>query len=252
MTRPGGPVARRALVTGGSRGLGMEIGLGLARAGYSVALNGRTGSVLERTRSEMLQEALDVISISGDASVDAQRIVSEAAGRLGGLDVVIHAAGVRDRRITSDLDTQAFSDLLGVNLTSGYAIARQALPLLRQSSAGRLIFVTSIAASIARPGDPAYAAAKGGLAALARSLAVEFAAQNLTVNAIAPGLFLTEANRSLADDPAIATFLNARVPVRRWGRPEEIVPAALFLASPDASYVNGTTITVDGGLSAKM
>ena len=118
--------------------------------------------------------------------------------------------------------------------------------------AGRLIFVTSIAARIARKPDPAYTAAKGGLEALTRSLAVEFGADNLTVNAIAPGWFVTEPNKALSEDAGVQAFVDVRIPLKRWGRPEELAPAALFLASPAASFVNGITLTVDGGMSAQM
>ena len=118
--------------------------------------------------------------------------------------------------------------------------------------AGRLIFVTSIAASIARAPDPAYTASKGGLDALTRSLAVEFGADNLTVNAIAPGWFATEPNRYLSEDKTVQAFVDVRIPLKRWGRPEELAPAALFLAAPASSFVNGVTLTVDGGMSAQM
>ena len=104
----------------------------------------------------------------------------------------------------------------------------------------------------ARKPDPAYTASKGGLEALARSLAIEFGADNLTVNAIAPGWFVTEPNRALAEDPEVQAFVDTRIPLKRWGRPEELAPAALFLASPAASFVNGITLTVDGGMSAQM
>lgn len=150
------------------------------------------------------------------------------------------------------MSNEAFGRLLESNLSCAYDLAREALPHLGRSRAGRLIFVTSIAAQLARAGDPAYAAAKGGLSALSRALAVEFGTGNLTVNAIAPGLFATETNAALQRDPAVQAFVETRVPSGRWGRPDEIASAILFLASPASGYVNGTTLTVDGGLSAQM
>lgn len=114
------------------------------------------------------------------------------------------------------------------------------------------MFVTSIAGPIARAGDAAYTAAKGGLAALVRALAVEYGPRGVTVNGIAPGYFRTEANAGMAEDADVAAFLAQRCPLKRWGAPEEIGGAALFLASDAASYVNGHVLTVDGGLTASF
>jgi gluconate 5-dehydrogenase len=179
-------------------------------------------------------------------------VIARTVAALGGLDVLVHAAAIRDRRRTEALDTAAFAGVLEANLTAAYALARAALPHLKRSPAGRLILLTSIAGTHARAGDPAYAAAKGGLDALTRALAVEHGCDTLTVNAIAPGWFATETNAALANDPALTPFVKMRIPLGRWGRPEEIVPAALFLAAPGASFVNGVTLPVDGGMTVQM
>lgn len=243
---------RRILVTGATRGLGLEIARAFAREGAAVALNGRDRDLLATHAAQLCDEGLAASSLPGDLSADAEGIVRQAAEMLGGLDAVVHAASLRDRRPTEALDGAAFAALLDVNLTAAYRLARAALPLLRQSTAGRLILVTSIAARIARAPDAAYTASKGGLEALTRSLAVEFGSDNLTVNAIAPGWFVTDPNRAMAEDARVQAFVDVRIPLRRWGRPEELAPAALFLASPAASFVNGITLTVDGGMSAQM
>ncbi|MCD2180611.1 SDR family NAD(P)-dependent oxidoreductase [Rhizobium sp. GN54] len=243
---------RRILVTGATRGLGLEIARAFAREGATVALNGRDRDLLESHAAQLRDEGLAASALPGDLSADAEGIVRQAAETLGGLDAVVHAASLRDRRPTEALDGAAFAALLDVNLTAAYRLARAALPLLRQSAAGRLIFVTSIAARIARAPDAAYTASKGGLEALTRSLAVEFGSDNLTVNAIAPGWFVTDPNRAMAEDARVQAYVDVRIPLRRWGRPEELAPAALFLASPAASFVNGITLTVDGGMSAQM
>ncbi len=242
----------RVLVTGASRGLGLEIALAFAKAGYRVALNGRDAAALTTAWARIAEVAGGAEAVVGDLTADVPAIVAETVVQLGGLDVLVHAAAIRDRRTTDALTTADFAAVLDANLVCCYGLARAALPHLRRSYAGRLIFVTSIAAWLARAGDPAYAAAKGGLSALTRSLAVEHGADNLTVNAIAPGMFLTEVNRPFAELPTTDAYLAMRVPLKRWGRPAEIAPAALFLASAGASYVNGATITVDGGLSAQM
>lgn len=243
---------KTALITGGGRGLGLEMAKALAEAGAWTVINGRDRQSLEEVRERLAGEGILVGIAAGDVTREIGGILTQATERTGQLDILIHAVGERDRRGTREMEPHEFAALLNTDLTAAYAVARAALPHLQRSAAGRLIFVTSIAAFAARAGDPAYTAAKGGLSALTRSLAVELGSDNLTVNGIAPGWFATETNAHLAADPALQAFVDVRIPLKRWGRPEEIAPAAVFLASSEASFVNGITLTVDGGMTVQM
>jgi gluconate 5-dehydrogenase len=241
-----------ALVTGSARGLGFEIARALGTAGATVALNGRNRDSVDQARDQLHEEGLKVETFVGDVSCEADELVRDVVSRFGRMDILVNGVGQRDRRGTQQISGDDFGRLVDANLVAAYGLARCALAPLQASGAGRLIFVTSIAGPIARAGDPAYTAAKGGVAALMRSLAVEFGKSGMTVNAIAPGWFATESNREYVGRDDIEAFIRTRVPLSRWGSPHEIGSAAVFLASSGASYINGLTLTIDGGLSVSF
>ncbi|MEI2386341.1 SDR family oxidoreductase [Breoghania sp. JC706] len=243
---------RRTLITGGSSGLGAAMAEAFVRLGAEVVINGSGTERLEAAAAALAEAGAPVATVRGDLAVEAEAVVDQAAEKLGGLDIVIHSAAIRNRAGTASIDADAFRHILDVNLTASYTLACAALAHLAKSDAGRLIFVTSLAATQARPGDPAYTASKGGVSALTRSLAVEFGSDTLTVNAISPGMFATDYNKPMVGDPRVTAFVNLRNPLKRWGRPEELTSAAMFLALPASGYVNGVVLPVDGGHSAQM
>lgn len=238
-----------ALVTGAARGLGWEIAKALAEAGASVWLNGRDSKALEARCRALTDHGLSAAPAPFDATdmTAAHTWISQCDTSP---DILVNNVGMRHRFGLADCPTEDFRRVIDANLVSAYNLARAViLRLKREERGGSIINITSIAGQRARPGDPAYTAGKGGLEALTRSLAVEFAGDGIRCNAIAPGYFATEANAEWVADPDVLRFVEARVPNKRWARPDEIGGAAVFLASDAASYINGHVLVVDAGMS---
>jgi gluconate 5-dehydrogenase len=238
---------RTALITGSGRGLGWAIARGLAEAGARVLLHGRDHGRLA-PRLDQLRRAGHTADSLAFAMEDRAAMKSEVA-RAGAIDVLIHNVGERDRRSFLDIEPKAFARLIDIDLTAAHDLVRELIPGMIERRWGRLIMVTSIAGDLAVPNASSYVTAKGGLAAFARSLAVEFGAKGITSNALSPGFFATETNSQMIASPNGEKH-RERCPAKRWADPSEIAGAALFLASPAGSYVNGHTLIVDGGVSA--
>jgi gluconate 5-dehydrogenase len=238
---------RTALITGSGRGLGWEIAQGLAQAGARVLLHGRSAERLGPRLAELRQagHAADAVTFE----MSDRSAMGKALAGAGPIDVLIHNVGERDRRPFADIDHEAFARLIDVDLAAAHALVKQVVPGMIAQGWGRLIFVTSIVGELAVADAVSYITAKGGLAALMRALAAEFGASGITSNAISPGYFATETNAPRIASP-LGEVHRLRCPARRWAEPWEIAGAAIFLASEAASYVNGHTLTVDGGVSA--
>jgi gluconate 5-dehydrogenase len=243
-----------ALVTGAGQGLGFEIAAALAEAGAHVVLNGRQAERLEAAATRIRRPGGEASPLAFDIADPpaVSAAFQQIAGGFGGLDILVNNVGIRHRHPLGEISIEDFRHVMDVNLTAAFQLAKEAVGLMAPRGHGRIIMVTSIAGPLGRPNDAAYIAAKGGLAAFARALAVEFGPQGITTNAIAPGYFSTETNAAMVEDPAVEEFVKRRIPLQRWGEPREIAGAAVFLASDAASYVNGVVLTVDGGLSASF
>lgn len=240
---------RTALVTGSVRGLGLEMARGLAGAGARVLLNGRDPATVEAAAARLRDDGLDVAAAPFDVTDTDAALQAVAAA--GVIDILVNNVGQRDRRGLTVLSPGDLARMLDIHLVSAYALSRAvAEGLTSRGLPGRIVNVSSVIGQLGRAGDVAYAAAKAGLDGLTRALAADLGPHGITVNSVAPGTFATEVNAHLAEDKGWAQWLRTRSALGRWGKPEEIGGAVVFLASDAASFVTGQTIAVDGGLTA--
>ena len=241
---------RRALVTGASRGIGRATAEALAAAGAAVAINyARSAEEAEALGAGLRARGAEVEVVQADVADAAQveAMFAHLKARWDGVDIVVNNAAVTRDGFVMLMAPEAWDDVLAVNLRGAFLCARQALRPMIKRRWGRIVNVISPGALLGQDGAANYAAAKGGLLSFTRSLAREVGRYGITVNAVCPGLVDT---RLIADmPPAVRERHQAQIPLGRFGEPAEIAQAIRFLASPAASYVSGTTLAVDGGLT---
>jgi len=236
-----------ALVTGASRGIGAAIACALAADGWPVAVNYRADEDAATSTVARIQDGDGrALALRADVNEpgEIERLFAAAEGELGRVLVLVNNAGVRRDDLALSLSDEDWTQVIDTNLTAAFRATRHALRGMIRARFGRVINIASIVGPRANAGQANYAAAKAGLIAMTKTVAVEVARRGVTVNAIAPGLIDTDMTADLDGE-----LLNA-VPARRAGRPEDVAACARFLASEQAGYVTGTTLYVDGGLSA--
>ncbi|OZI82738.1 MULTISPECIES: SDR family oxidoreductase [Bordetella] len=240
-----------ALVTGSARGLGLCIARAMAGSGAHVLINGRNAGAVRAAVEQLRGQGLAASALAFDVSDDdaTARAFAQVDAEHGRLDILVNNVGARNRKTLQAISAAEIRALIETDLVAGMLLAKQAAERMVRQRAGRLIAITSVAGELARAGDAVYPAAKQGLTGMVRALAAELGPLGITSNAIAPGTFATETNAEMVTDAAVRERLAARNPMGRWGDPEEIAGAAVFLASPAASYINGQVLAVDGGLS---
>jgi len=252
MNHPFSLEGRTAIVTGSSRGLGFAIARCLGGAGAAVGINSRKAADVDAACAALADEGIAAHPLVFDvATDDAPAAVDRFHADTGRLDIFVHNAGHGMRVPFLEHSVADWESTLGIHLSAGFRLAQAAARHMAEAGKGRIVFTSSIMASTGRATVPAYAAAKGGLNALTRSMATELGPMGITVNAIAPGYIATELTRDLHESD-FNQFVCRQTPVGRWGEADEVGWAALYLASDAAAYVNGHVLTVDGGMTISL
>ncbi|WP_410012946.1 SDR family oxidoreductase [Sodalis sp. C49] len=241
---------RTALVTGSARGLGFAYAKGLAGAGAAVILNGLHEDTLAAAVAELRGQGLAVRGMAFDVTDEQQ--VAAVFARLDGegahVDILINNAGIQHRQPLVDLKLADWRRVIDTNLTSAFIVSREAASrMIAKGDGGKIINICSLTSEAARATVAPYTAAKGGIKMLTRAMAAEWAGYNIQANGIGPGYFITEMNTDLVNNAEFDAWVKSSNPSKRWGKPEELIGTAIYLASSASDYVSGQIIYVDGG-----
>jgi gluconate 5-dehydrogenase len=245
---------RIALITGSGQGIGFALAKGLAQHGAKVVLNGRTPEKIDKAVASLRGEGFaaegSVFDVVDAAAVEAD--VARIENEVGAIDIVVNNAGVQFRKPLEEFPDDKWQLLLQTNVTGVFNVGKAAAKRMIARRRGKIINIASVMSELARPTIAPYTATKGAVRNLTRGMCADWARHGIQINAIAPGFFRTELNTALTQDPEFTPWLQKRTPAGRWGEVEELVGAAVFLASDASSFVNGHTLYIDGGLTVSV
>jgi gluconate 5-dehydrogenase len=245
---------RVALVTGSSAGIGLAMARGLAGAGARVVLNGRQSKNVNDAATSLRQLGHCVAEAPFDVTDSAAvgSAIDRIENEIGPIEILINNAGMQRRAPLEDYPEETWHELMSTNVDSVFfvsqAVARRMIPRRR----GKIINICSVQSELGRPSIAPYAASKGAVKMLTKGMAIDWGKYGLQINGIGPGYFKTELNQALVDDPAFSEWLIARTPSRRWGELDDLIGAAVFLASDASAFVNGQVLYIDGGVTASL
>ncbi|MCH8280819.1 MAG: glucose 1-dehydrogenase [Chloroflexi bacterium] len=244
---------RVAIVTGGNGGLGLGMALGLAEAGANIVVAARNQEKTAAALSQIQAQGVKAIGVTVDVNLesDITAMVGQTMEAFGRVDILVNNAGMTVRKEPQELSVDEWDQVLNVNLRAGFLAARDVYPHMKSQGGGKIICIGSMFSIFGGGGSGApYSSSKGGVVQLSKSLAVAWAKDNIQSNAILPGWFMTELTSTVpVTQPERFDLISRRIPTGRWGQPEELKGAVVFLASPASDYVTGAVLTVDGGYS---
>ena len=253
-TNPFDLTGKRALVTGSSRGLGLAMATALANAGAAVVLNARDGVALGAAAHDLAATGATVNAVAFDVTNrdSINEAVTYIEDEIGPIDILVNNAGMQFRSSLEAFPPEKFDQVIATNLTSVFNVSQPVSRHMIARGSGKIINIASLLAELSRPSIAPYAATKAAVANLTRGMAVDWARHGLNVKAIATGYFATEMNDALLRDDKFNAWIESRTPMGRWGQPEELGGAVVFLASEASRFVNGHILYVDGAFTATV
>ena len=235
-----------ALVTGASGDIGKAIAISLAKQGAKVAITGTRSKVLDQICKQFPKAFISVVSDLSQRN-NVKTLISEVENKLGSIDILVNNAGIAEDQLAVRMNDEMWHKVMNVNLFAAFNLSKSVIKGMMKRRYGRIIQITSIVGYTGNPGQTNYAASKAGLVGMSKSLAMEVASRNITVNCIAPGFIETSMTDILSESQK--KILIEKIPSKKLGLPQDVASACIFLASEEASYINGSTIHVNGGLA---